>query len=42
MNFNHSVEYVRKHFFPKWDTERNWTVKECSDDEIHGAFGITI
>jgi len=40
MNFEEAVEYVRKHFFPRWDKKREWTIREGHSSEINGAFGL--
>lgn len=40
MNLEDAVEYVRTHFFPRWDKKRVWTIEESSFDQIHGVFGM--
>ncbi len=39
MNFNQAVDYVRKHFVPRWDKKRQWVIKEVSFKEAEYSDG---
>ena len=36
------IEYVRKHFFSRWDKDKQWEIKVVDDDRLHGAHGKSI
>ena len=39
MDFEQTVDYIRRSFFPEWDVDHEWTIEQRDEQDLFGAVG---